>query len=95
MRLNSVLLSPLLTEKSAELAKRGVYSFVVNTNANKHQVADVISTLYKVTVKTVRISVRKGKEKRVGKRLIPKKLPDQKIAYIHLSEGKIDLFPQT
>ena len=39
-------------------------------------------------------TLRKGKEKKVGKKGLFKKTADRKIAFIKLIEGKIDLFPQ-
>ena len=38
--------------------------------------------------------VRKGKKRRVGRRMKVKNMADKKIAFIKVSEGKIDLFPQ-
>ena len=83
-----------MTEKATNLANSKVYLFEVNTKANKNNIKESLEKLYKVKVKHVRITLRKGKEKRVGRRMVNKKLANKKIAYIQLSEGKIDLFPQ-
>lgn len=92
MKLNEVILSPVLTEKSTNLGKKGVYVFKVNNKANKYQVKEVLEKLYQVKVGKIRIHVCKGKRKKIGRRLI-KKLTSEKIAYVSLVEGKIDLFP--
>lgn len=95
MQLNSVLIAPVLTEKGVNLARVNQYMFEVNEDANKNQVKTAIESLYGVEVDTIRIMVRKGKERRVGRKMMTKKLPDKKIAVIILKKGTIDLFPQT
>ncbi len=94
MKITNIISRPLVTEKSTQLAQSKVYLFEVNSNANKHQVAKTVEELFNVKVANVRISVRKGKEKRVGRKMVTKQLPDIKIAYVRLAEGSIDLFPQ-
>jgi large subunit ribosomal protein L23 len=93
MRINHVLLEPVLTEKATNLAKNKVYLFYVSRAANKYQIKEVIENLYKVKVDQIRISYQKGKRKRVGKMRMEKKLPAKKIAYVKLKTGTIDLFP--
>lgn len=95
MKINEVLIKPVLTEKATNLAKNMTYMFEVDMRTNKHKVKTVLEKLYKVKVGAIRIMVRKGKEKRVGKRSTTKKLSDKKIALVSIKEGKIDLFPQT
>lgn len=96
MKINEILLAPVLTEKTTNLAKKKVYAFKVNKKVNKFQIKEVIEKLYQVKVGKVRIHVRKGEEIKVDRRRSKrKKLPNEKIAYVSLSEGKIDLFPQT
>ncbi len=94
MKINQVLLQPLLTEKSTNLVKLKQYSFLVAEDANKDQLKETIEKIYQVKVDQVRIIVRKGKIKRVGRKGIAKKTSNQKIAIVSLKEGKIDLFPQ-
>ena len=94
MQINTIILQPVLTEKSSQLAKDKVYAFEVHEDANKHQVTKALEEVYKVKVAQVRILVRQGKLRRVGNKMQYKKLADKKIAYITLKEGKIDLFPQ-
>ena len=89
---NTVLLAPVLTEKS--LNQKDLYVFKVSHMANKHQIKEVIETTYKVKVKEVRTLVKKGKVKTVGKKRLKKALPLVKQAYVTLSQGKIDDFPK-
>lgn len=94
MNIDQILIKPILTEKATNLAKDTVYLFSVHTDANKFQIKDAIEKLYKVKVSKIRMMVRKGKGRRVGRRSKIKKLPDLKMAFIKIKEGKIDLFPQ-
>lgn len=92
MKTNTII-KPLITEKTSQLSQKKVYSFVVSDYSNKHSIAQTIESLFKVKVAEVNILVRKGKEKRVGKKMMYKKRPDKKIAIVSLKEGVIDLFP--
>ncbi|EKE14710.1 MAG: hypothetical protein ACD_12C00330G0007 [uncultured bacterium] len=94
MLVNKILVKPILTEKATNLVQSNVYMFEVDLKANKNQVKQTLEKLYKVKTGTVKIMVRKGKEKKVGKKGLLKKTADRKIAFIKLIEGKIDLFPQ-
>jgi large subunit ribosomal protein L23 len=68
--------------------------FEVSSKANKHQVKEALQKLYKVKVGQVRIMVRKGKSRRLGRRMTATRLADKKFAFVKLTEGKLDLFPQ-
>lgn len=95
MKINEVIVKPVLTEKSTSLVKDNFYTFQVNLRANKHQIKEVIEKLYSVKVDEIKIIIRKGKKRRIGKRQIEKTLPTIKIAIVKLKEGKINIFPQT
>lgn len=95
MIISDVLIKPVLTEKATNMVKDQVYAFEVNPKSNKNQVKTVLEQLYKVKVGEVKILTRKGKERKVGRRMQVKKLSDRKIAYVKLLEGKIDIFPQS
>lgn len=82
-----------MTEKATKSAGSNVYMFQVADAANKYQIKETIEGLFKVKVAKVTVSIRKGKIRRVGRRMTPKPGPERKIAYITLKEGKIDLFP--
>ena len=94
MLLNKILIKPILTEKATNLVQNNVYMFKVDKKANKHQVKQALEKLYKVKTGEVKVMIRKGKEKKVGKKGLLKKTADRKIAFIKLKEGKINLFPQ-
>lgn len=94
MKVNEVLVKPVVTEKASVLANAKTYMFITNVKANKNQIKEALEKIYKVKVDYVKIMVRKGKTRKVGKKMAVKQLPNKKIAFIKLSEGKIDLFPQ-
>ena len=94
MKIEEVLIKPVLTEKATENATHKIYFFEVHHDANKYQVKDAVKQLFKVKVGEVRMMTRKGKSRKSGKRMMPKKLQDRKIALVQVIEGKIDLFPQ-
>lgn len=95
MKINDVIIAPVLTEKATNLVKEQIYMFEVNIKANKFQIKEILEKIYKVKVSDVRVMIRKGKSRRFGRRMTTKKLTDRKIAFVKLKEGKIDLFPQT
>ncbi len=94
MKINETILAPILTEKATGNAKNKVYMFLVNPKSSKIQVKNVLEKIYSVKVDSVRVMVRKGKAVRKGRRMLTKKMADQKIAYVKLKDGKIDIFPQ-
>ena len=95
MKINELIIRPILTEKATNLAKNQTYMFEVVSTANKFQVKTVLEKLYKIKVGEIKMMIRKGKKRRVGKRMKPRKLANAKIAFVKVKEGKIDLFPQT
>jgi len=94
MQINEVIISPLLTEKTTNLAKDNFYGFLVSKKANKFQIKEALESLYKVEVSAVKIVNRKGKKVRRGKFLREKKMPDYKVAYVKLVNGSFDFFPK-
>ena len=65
MDLNSVIIKPLVTEKSThQQATRNSYAFQVNIRANKHDIKSAIEQQYHVKVSDVRTMNRKGKPRR-------------------------------
>ena len=53
--MSSILLRPIITEKTIQLASRGQYSFVVDKRANKLRVAAAIHEQYQVDVRHVTV----------------------------------------
>lgn len=95
MNIKNLFVKPKITEKSLGKTKGSIYSFEVQIGVTKPQIKKAVEEIFKVTVGEVKTIVRKGKMRRVGKRQSAKKLSDRKIAYVQVTTGKIDLFPQT
>ena len=94
MQLNEVLVRPVLTEKGVQMANKQTYLFEVHTRSNKDQIREALEATYEVQVKDIKVMIRKGKERRVGRKMMIKRAPDKKIAVITLTKGKIGIFPQ-
>ncbi|MDR2346314.1 MAG: 50S ribosomal protein L23 [Planctomycetaceae bacterium] len=61
-----VILKPVVTEKGYDLAEhRNIYTFEVNSLANKKQIKEAVEFLFEVKVVEVRTQKRKGKKRRV------------------------------
>jgi len=95
----SIIMRPLLTEKSARLRETGganeghaegdAYAqqvvFEVARDANKVEIRSAVQALFKVTVTGVRTLVVRGKEKRVGR--FSGRRPSWKKAFVTLKPG--------
>ena len=84
------LRKPLLTEKSLILRDTdNCYVFVVEKNANKHEIRDAVEALFNVTVEKVATLPIRGKIKKMGR--FAGRRPDLKKALVTLKKGdKID-----
>ena len=75
-----IIIKPIITEKSSDDMQDGKYTFRVNKNATKVEIAKAVEKLFEVKVLKVNtISVR-GKQKRVG--VHTGKTPDWKKAIV-------------
>jgi large subunit ribosomal protein L23 len=91
--MNSVLIRPLITEKSMTDVAKGKYSFVVAKSATKSAIKYAIKTQFSVTVTSIATSVIKGKTQRVSIRRQEVAKPEWKKATVTLKKGeKIALF---
>jgi large subunit ribosomal protein L23 len=70
VQLFEVLRRPLVTEKNTALQAQGKYVFEVDRDANKEQVKQAVEKAFKVTVTAVNIMKVRGKEHRVGRRVV-------------------------
>ena len=90
----SVIVRPLITEKSTDLAGVNKYIFEVDLRANKPQIKAAVETAFDVTVLEVNTMVMKGKPR--GNRRFGRKVTygtDWKKAVVTLAaDDKIELF---
>jgi large subunit ribosomal protein L23 len=96
MRLNEILIKPILTEKAnAMQEKRRIFSFRVAREANKLEIKTAVESFYGVSVEDVRTVVVPGKNKsRFTKSgFVKGRKPAYKKAYVTVAEGEtIDLY---
>jgi large subunit ribosomal protein L23 len=96
MRLNEILIKPILTEKANALQeKKRTYSFRVAKAANKLEIKQAVESFYGVSVEDVRTIVVPGKNKsrftKTG--FVKGRKPSYKKAYVIVAEGEtIDLY---
>ena len=92
MNLTDVIKGPIVTEKLDKAREEShQYSFLVDREANKSEIAQAIEKLFKVNVTAVRTSIHRGKVKRIGRSI--GRRPNWKRAVVTLKEGQsIDLF---
>jgi large subunit ribosomal protein L23 len=89
----SVLLRPVISEKTYGLMDRNVYVFVVDRRATKIDVRHAVEQAFAVRVDKVNTLTRKGKATRNRRTNTPGRRPDTKRAFVTLKAGdKIDLF---
>lgn len=92
-----VIKRPLISERSLSLANSdNIYTFYVDTAANKHQIEQAVSLLYNVTVMRVRTITHQAQVRRTGKRRMLVKKPKTKKALVWLKSGEtIEAFAVT
>ena len=66
MLAEEIILAPVVTEKSNDAMQEGKYTFKVNKNATKIEIANAVEKLFEVKVLKVNTMIVKGKKKRVG-----------------------------
>ncbi len=88
-----VLVRPVVTEKTTEqIENNNVYTFIVNKDANKHEIARAVEKAWEVTVLDVRTMRYAGKAKRsilgrIHKNWALGRRPSFKKAVVQLAEG--------
>ncbi len=91
----TVILRPLINEKSMGLTKTGLYTFEVGKESTKHQIAKIVAEKFKVTVVSVNTINRAGKTKTQRTRKGYYSQPHLKKALVRVGKGdKIALFEQ-
>lgn len=85
-RLMTVLLSPVVSEKSASIADANrQYTFKVRPEAEKREIGRAVEKMFDVKVESVRVVNMKGKRKRFG--AVQGKRKNWRKAYVRLEQG--------
>jgi large subunit ribosomal protein L23 len=82
----SILLGPIITEKTSVMKEQGKMYFKVRNDANKVQIKQEIERIFGVKVQSVNTMNVQGKEKRFGKH--SGKMSDWKKAVVVLKQGE-------
>ena len=64
MKINTILIAPVLTEKATTAAQKKVYTFEVDKQSNKNQIKHAVETICGVKVASIRVVIRKGQKKK-------------------------------
>ena len=89
----SVIIRPVVSEKSYGLLDAGVYTFVVAPDANKIEIRQAVEHIFGVNVVKVNTLNRQGKRKRNRGKATYGKRSDTKRAIVTLAAGQsIPLF---
>lgn len=93
MDARSVIIQPVVSEKSYDLIERNVYTFVVHPDANKTQIRQAIEEIFEVRVLKVNTLNRKGKRMRNRRTGAYATRPTRKRAIVTLhADDSIELF---
>ena len=84
----SVIVKPVVSEKSYGLLDAGVYTFIVAPDANKIEVRQAVESIFGVNVVKVNTMNRPGKRKRNRGKATFGKRPDTKRAVVTLAAGQ-------
>ena len=89
----SILLRPVISEKSYALMDEHTYVFIVDPRASKIEIRAAVEDAFGVRVASVNTMVRKGKRKRQRRVATYGKRSDTKRAIVRLvGEDRIELF---
>ena len=84
----SVIIKPVVSEKSYALLDAGVYTFVVAPDANKIEIRQAVESIFGVNVVKVNTLNRQGKRKRNRGKATFGKRADTKRAVVTLATGQ-------
>jgi len=84
----SVIIKPVVSEKSYGLLDAGVYTFVVAPDANKIEIRQAVESIFGVNVVKVNTLNRPGKRKRNRGKATYGKRADTKRAVVTLATGQ-------
>lgn len=87
-----VIIRPLITEKSSIAAASGQYTFLVDSRANKIEIAEAVSYIFDVDVVKVRVINRAAKFGRWGRKRVQRQSAQKKAIVSLLPGQRIEAF---
>ncbi len=88
----SIIIAPVISEKSQVFATQGKYVFKVDPKSEKIEIGHAVEQIFNFKVKSVNVINVAGKSKRMGRSVKMGRRPDWKKAIVTLQEGSIELF---
>ncbi len=93
MRINKILIEPVVTEKAMDLhGREGMYTFKVDLWASKEQIKHSLEDTFGVEAYDIKTLVMPGKRKRIGKTAKFGRTPMTKKVIFKLKKGKLDFY---
>lgn len=90
---NTVVIRPIITEKSIRDTQQGIFSFLVERNATKESIKSEVEQMFGVNVVSIATSILKGDTLSTGRKRVQVKKQPRKKAFVKLKEGqKISAF---
>ena len=86
-----VIIAPVVTEKCNALMQENKYTFKVNPDAGRIEIARAVEEIFKVKVAKVNVMNYQGKAKRAGRTAKMGRRADWKRAVVTLAEGSIEI----
>ena len=84
----TVLVRPVVTEKTMQAQSQGKYTFIVNPAATKIDVANAVEAMYSTKVTSVNMVPVRKKVRLIGRSRIHTKRQAEKKAVVTLEKGK-------
>ena len=93
MNINTIIVKPVITEKSMQLAQNGKFTFMVHRDVKKEDIKKAVEKQFNVHITHVSTNVTKGRSTRAGARRLEITFQPFKKAVVSVKSGeKIDLF---
>jgi large subunit ribosomal protein L23 len=86
--MKTVIIKPMITEKTMGLSQSGVYTFAVAPKSDKKAIALAVASMFNVQVEDVHTVSMHGKVRRMGKRRVATATPNWKKAMVRLKPGQ-------
>jgi len=88
MKLSDIVQKSILSEKAYKQMEVGIYTFMVNPQATKKQVAQAVKQQFAVDVKKVNVAPKAAKSKRIAKTRKFTSVGGGKKAIVYLAAGQ-------
>lgn len=86
--MKSIIIQPIITEKSLNDVRQNKYTFLVHPQASKSQISHAIKSLYQVDPVSINTTTKKPQNRRTGRRRLPTTTTQSKKAIIKLKPGQ-------